>query len=247
MKINEFLKDSLDICRKHPMLVIPMLASVVVVALLSLMIAGSAIPYVGALEGSMTGGGLTSPQGPAGTGTALGGLLVLSILSALVTLLAHSMTLAMAHDALEGRPVTLKSSWAVTLERIVPLVVAVVLVGLLVSIGMAFLVLPGLIIAFFLMFTFAVIVVDGQDALQAIMTSVRLVTANFGSVFVLFLVMLALGVLFWLVNVIVGLIPIAGPLGAIVVSSAFSAYLSVFLLQAYRSIRELPQGPDAET
>lgn len=246
MKINETLLESFDVCRRNPLLFVPMLASVVIVAVLSLIIAGSAIPFAGAMGGRLDGGAISPEQAIAGAGAAFAGVMVLSILSALVIFLAHSMTVGMALDAVEDRSVSLKGGWVQVMERIVPLIIAVILVGLLTGIGMSLLILPGLIVGFFLMFTFASVMVERKHALPAIKTSFRVVSSNFGAVFVVFLVMLALGFLFLLVNVIIGMIPILGPLVAIVVSSAFSAFLSVFLLKAFLALREAPTTPDVE-
>lgn len=237
MKINDILMDSIHVCRKNPLVFVPMLASVVIVTLLSLVLVGSMTPFTG----------MTTPeQIMAGAGAALGSIMLFSILTMLLSLLAHGMTVIMAFDAVEGRKVTLQDGWSRTLERIVPLVIASVIVGLLLGVGFALLVLPGLILLLFLMFTFTAIMVDRNDAFRAITTSFRMTAHNFGTVFVLFLVIIALGVLFALANMIVSLIPVLGALVAILLSCAFSGYLSVFILQAYLSLRETPPAPDVE-
>ena len=237
MKINDILIDSIHVCRKNPLIFVPMFASVVIVTLLSLLLVGSAVPFAG----------MTTPeQMMAGAGAALGSIMLFSILTMLLSLLAHGTTVVMAYDAVEGRPVTLKDGWARTQERIVPLVIASVIVGLLLGIGFALLILPGLILVLFLMFTFTAIMVDRHDAFRAITTSFRMTGHNFGTVFVIFLVAIALGVLFALANMIVSLIPALGFVVAIILSCAFSGYLSVFILQAYLALRETPSAPDVE-
>jgi hypothetical protein len=237
MKINDILMDSVHVCRKHPLVFVPMLASVVIVSLLSLLLVGSAIPFAGTA---------TPEQMIAGAGMALGGIMLFSILTMLVSLLAHGMTVIMAYDAVEGRSVTLKDGWTKTMERIVPLVIASIIVGLLLGIGFALLILPGLILALFLMFTFPAVMVDRKDAFRAISGSFRMAGHNFGTVFVIFLVAIALAVLFTLANMIVSLIPALGFVVAIILSCAFSGYLSVFILQAYLALRETPPAPDVE-
>ncbi len=246
MKINEILKDTLDICRRNLILFVPMLAAILVVGLLTLIIAGSAVPLIGAFDPGLAGDGATPESALAGTQAIIRGLMVLMILSALVIFFAHGMTLGMANDAIQGRPVSLRDGWRDTLERMVSLAIAVILTGLLVGIGTALFILPGLILGFFLMFTFAAIMVDGKDALQAFRTSIRVVLSHFGTVFVLFLVMVALGALNWLVLRVVGRVPVAGPILTILIGAAFGAYLTVFLLQAYLILRETPSTPSAE-
>lgn len=237
MKLNEYLTESFNSCLKNPLLFVPMAGAVVLVSLLSLLFSGTAIPFAGPMDAQTMA---------AGAGTALGGAMVLSILSTLITFLAHGMTIALGYDLISGRPVSLRRGWESVLERITPLVIAVILVGLLTGIGMVLLILPGLIAAFFLMFTFAAVMVDREDALRALRSSIRMVANNFSAAFILFLVMIALGVIFMLVNMILGLIPVVGTLVAIVVSSVFSTFLTLVLLHAYLELRQAPATPDVE-
>lgn len=250
MNITTVLKDSYEVSRKNPLVFVPMLASVVVVALLSLItmgsVIGSGMPFIGGMHGEMTGASPNMQRALAGAGIAFGSLLVFSTLSGLVSLLAHGMTVAMANDAVQGQPVTLKTGWDRVVERAVPLVVASVILGLLVGIGLVLLVLPGLLIGFFLMFTLTAVIVDGKDAFSALKTSFQVVRSNFGAVFVLFLVMIALAFLVGIANSILGLIPVLGWLASVVLSSLFGGFLGVFVLQAYLTLRESPETPEAE-
>lgn len=237
MKINEYLTESFNQCVKNPLIAVPMAASIVLVSLLSLLFAGSAIPFSGSLD---------PQQLAAGAGATLGGAMVLSILSTLVTFFAHGMTVALGNDVISGRPVSLRKGLDAVVERAVPLVISVILVGLLIGIGMVLLVLPGLVAAFFLMFTVTAVMVDHEDALRALRSSIRLVAANASAAFVLFLVIVALSVLFLIVNTILGMIPAVGFLVAILVSAFFSTFLTLVLLHAYRELRRAPAAPDVE-
>jgi hypothetical protein len=234
MKLNEYLLDSLNICKKNPLLFVPLAGAVVLVTLLTMLLGGPAIPFAGTMD---------MQQVAAGAGAALGSAMVLSILSTLITFLAHGMTIALGHDAIQGLPVSLRKGWERAAERIVPLVIAVILVGLLIGIGMVLLVLPGLVAAFFLMFTFAAIMVDGKDALRALRSSISLVAGNLGTTLILFFVLIALSVIFMLLNMILSMIPVAGTVVAIVVSAVFSTYLTLVVLHAYLEIRQAPPEP----
>ncbi len=233
MNIVSLLKSSWQCLRRRPVLVVPLLAVAVLVALLSLALVGSLSPHAMAISGE-------SEIGAAGAmrlvGATSGRLLTLLIVTSILGLLAHGMTVFMANGAVADDPVGLKEAWSATATRVVPLAIAAIIVGLLVSFGLVLLVLPGVILAFLLMFTFVIVMVDERNAFQAMGDSFRIVTGNFGAVFVFFLVLIALGVLVILVNFVVGMIPVLGALLTIVVGATYVAFVSVFVVAVYREI-----------
>jgi hypothetical protein len=240
------LKDSFAVSKRNPLVFVPMLAASVFSVVVSLIFVGSAMPMAGRFAGEQMAA--NPEQAMAGFGVALGGVFLVSALSGIVGLLAHGMTVAMADLALKGEGATLGSGWSRLVSRIVPIILASVVVGILVSLGMVLLVLPGIIVAFLLMFTLVAVMVDDAGAFNAIGRSFRKVTRNFKATFVVFLVLLALGVLAGVLGMIVGLIPILGIILTMIVSALYTGYISIFVVAVYRNLgEEAGPTPEAET
>lgn len=245
MNISEMLKGSFAVSKQNPLIFVPMLVASVFSALVSLIFVGSAMPMAGRFAGEQMAE--NPEQAMVGFGAALGGVFLVSIISGIVGLLAHGMTVAMADLALKGEKTTLATGWSRLVTRIVPIIIASVVVGILVSLGMVLLFLPGIIIAFLLMFTLVAVMVDDAGAFDALGRSFRTVTRNFKATFVVFLVLIALGVLAAIAGMILGLIPILGVVLTMIVSAVYAGYISIFIVAAYRNLEEQPgQAPEAE-
>lgn len=240
MNIVALLQDSFRRLKANPIILVPMLASTVVIALLSLILVGSLVPKFGPMQSQVV---IDANEAIGMAGMALGRLIAILIVGSIVSLLTHGMTVMMADDALHDRPVKLGTAWEQTKPRLIPLVIASVVVGLLVSIGLMILVLPGVVVAFFLMFTFAALMVNQLAPFNAIGNSFKTVKGNFGSTFVFFLVMIALGVLVGVINFVLGLIPVLGPILSVIVGSAYASFLSVFVVAVYRGLTEVTDAP----
>lgn len=239
MSITAILKESFEIVKKNPVLLVPMLALTIVVALISLIFLGSMVPFVG----GMSPDSASASEAMTVAGAAIGGLFIVLILSSILSLVAHGMTVAMAGEAVTNEKTSLKGGLNKVTSRLVPLIIAAVVVGLIVSVGFILLVLPGIVAIFLLMFTFMAVMLDDESPFRAIGKSVRTVTGNLGPVFVLLLVLIAIGVLVAILDVIVGLIPVLGVILTILISAVYSAYISVFLVLAYRGLEEKPEQP----
>lgn len=158
MNIIAVLKESVTAIKRNPLLFIPMLASLVLSFVLSLIFAGSTIPTMSQFSGEQFAA--NPEQALVGFGAAAGGTLIVTTISSFISFLAHGMTVAMADPALKGETVTLQNGWQRLVSRIYPLVIGTVLVVVIVMIGTGLLILPGLIAAFFLMFTLISIMLD---------------------------------------------------------------------------------------
>ncbi|TVQ40531.1 MAG: hypothetical protein EA384_03090 [Spirochaetaceae bacterium] len=230
MKIGNLLQEGVTIGKKNVTVFAPVLASSVVIWLLMLITVGGA--------GAFMLGGSQSPEAVAvGAATAFGGMTLVAIVGAILTMLAHGMTVVMVGKALDGQQVDLKSAWNKTIERIVPLLLASVIVGVLFGIGMMLIVLPGLVVAFFLMFTFVSVMVDENGAFESLSKSFNLVKSRLGDCVIFFLLLVAIGFVFGVVNVILGLIPVLGQILGMVVSAVYTGYISILLVMAYRELQ----------
>ena len=230
MKIRNLLQEGVSIGKSNIMLFVPVLASSIVIWLLMLITMGGA--------GMFMIGGAQSPEAMAtGVATAFGGMALVAIVGAILTMLAHGMTVVMVGKALDGQQVDLKSAWNKTLQRIVPLLLASVIVGVLFGIGMMLIVLPGLVVAFFLMFTFVAVMIDGKGAFDSIGASFTLVKSRLGDCVIFFLLLIAVGFVFGVVNVILGLIPVLGQILGMILSALYTGYVSILLVMAYREFQ----------
>jgi hypothetical protein len=218
-----------------------MLAASVISGLLSLIFAGSAVPMAGSFSGEQIAA--NPEQALAGVGIAAGGMLLIGIISGFVGLLTHSMTVAMADTAFKGEQATLQNGLSRVLSRIVPVIIASILMGVIVGVGFILLVLPGIILAFFLTFTLVALMVDDLGAFKAIGQSFKTVAKNFGATFITFLVILGLGILTGIASFIVALIPLLGVVLSMIVYALFTGFITIFIVRVYRDLGVAPEAP----
>ena len=244
MSIVGLLKTSFTRFRENPVMLVPILAIGVVVALVSLILIGTMVPSILPSQSDAT---LSADEAMNVAGMAMGRIITLAVIGSILGLLGHGMTVLMANDALTGQPVRLADAWNRATARIVPLILASLLVGIIVTIGFVLLILPGIVLAFFLMFTFVALMLDESNPLQAIGRSFGVVKDNFASVFVFFLVLIALAVLVGVVNTVIGLIPILGQILAVIIGSVYASFVSVFVVAVYNELSASGgEAPDVE-
>ncbi len=232
MNITAVLHDSFSLLRKNLVVFVPMLVLFVVIILISLISMGSLFPFGSAQDL----GKVTQDQalGLAGM-TFLTGFIVM-LISGFLGLLAHGMTIAMIDEAQKNQSTNLKTGWQKTKAKLIPLIIAALIVSVIISIGFLLLVLPGLIAAFFLMFVVIAAMVDEVNGFHALGRGIKTTVRNFKTTVVLFLLLIALSVLFGLVSMILGLIPILGIVLTIIVSSIFGVYATAFLVLSYHEL-----------
>jgi MFS family permease len=245
MNVSTIFKESTTVAKANPLIFIPMLATSVLSALLSLIFVGSAMPMADRFSAEQISS--NPEQALAGAGIAAGGMFLVGILSGFIGLLTHSMTVVMADTALKGEQTSLKLGWTRTLQRIVPVIIASVLIGIIVTVGMIMLVLPGIVLALFLMFTLVAVMVDKLGAFKAIGHSFRTVSRNFGTTFITFLVIIGLAILTMIISTILALVPILGAILSLLVSALFTGFITIFIVRVYRDLETKPEAsPEVE-
>ncbi len=239
MNVIDILKEAFDGLKRNPVLAVPSLIAVLFVFFLTLIVIGGSVA-IGAFSG-----GLESPGMAQAMMGFAGGIFVVTILSALVSLFAHGMTVFMARDVADTGTTTFKGGLDNALGRLVDLILAAVLVALAVGIGFMVLFVPGLIAGFFLMFTFPAIAVEGLSAVGAIKRSIEIVRGRLSEALAVFGVIVGLLVGFFVVNALIGLIPLLGQLASLALSAGFGAYLALVLVLAFRGLASgpVPAGP----
>lgn len=232
MDIVGIFKESLEISKKNYIIFVPTVAVALVMAVLTLIMVGAGILSIG-----LTGGGMHSPGAMMPMlGAMMGGLFIVAIVGTILGLISHGMTVGMAKEAIESGTTSLSSGFSMAMSRFPQLVVGSVLVGLLVFIGFMLLFIPGLIATFFLMFTFVSIIVDNAGAVEAMKKSYETVKTNLNDSIVLFIGMIAIGVVFAVANAVLNVIPVLGQLLGMALMGAVGGYISVVLVKVYMEL-----------
>ncbi|MFP4302275.1 MAG: hypothetical protein ACOC47_04425 [Alkalispirochaetaceae bacterium] len=230
MSFGRLLKEALALGRKFPLVYLPVL----VVSLLAGLITALFMGGFGAMPPGM---------GPAmGTGyaeTVLANIwlhLLSAVVAGILIIAGHAVTVLMVGQVLQLGGTSLAKGVEQARLRLVQLLIAGVITALLVGIGFVFFLLPGLIVGFFLLFTFVAVALEQYSAVGGIKKSFLVVKQRLGDSFVFFLLLIALGVLFALVNRIVLFIPILGGLLSLILAGIYSGYVSTLVVLGYREL-----------
>lgn len=242
MNIKETLKGSMDLSRNNFQLFIPPVVAALIAGAVDLLGSAIAGQRTVALDASA---GTIDAIASTFSGQALWATMLFGALSTIVVLLGHGMTIAIAHQVSDGNKGTLRDAYSSVKSRFVPLLIVAAVSGVLVGIGTALFLLPGLIIGFLLMFSFVAVMAGGHEAFPALKRSFEVVANNLGESLIVFLVLLAVGVLFGVVSAMLVLIPYVGPLLSLILSGIYVGVASVVILIAYKSFDSLPAASTA--
>lgn len=236
MKAREILIEAFRLLRHSPVLALPTLAimmgSLVLFALLIL----SALAY-----GGLAAGGFSPESMGNAIEGAAGAMKVLLVLTAVALVMAHGATVAMVHELMKSGATSLDAGFRFVKHRLVDAAVASFVMTLAIGIGTMLFVIPGIVILFFLMFTFPAMVRDETSAFEGIRGSILAVKTNISRIPVFFASMCGLAVALWVVNALVGRVPLVGPVASLALTSAFGGYFAAALLQAYQSLGHEPE------
>jgi hypothetical protein len=210
-----------DVIKQYPIMALPPLGAQAVVFVLTLLFFGGAATAVAVAGGAGFLGAL------------LGGLL-LWLVSGLLTLVASAVTVVMARDALDGREPSFGDAVSVVMGRLADVVGASVLFGLIVFVASLFFVIPGLIAAFFLMFTLPAVLIEGAGAIDSLGRSARLVRQNLGPALGLVIGVILVAVALGIVFAVLGNVPLLGQLASAVLVGVFAAYIAVVAVRVFR-------------
>ena len=167
-------------------------------------------------------------------GAMAGTALLIMGLSIVLSMVAGGATVAMAHDALVGRATSLASGLAAAQRRLGDLVVASILASIVIMIGFMLFLVPGLIAAFFLLYTLPEVMLGGTSGTGALSTSVKLVSSHLGDSLIVAVGLLVIGVLVGIVGMIFRFVPVLGALVSVILQAALAAYAAAVIVAAYR-------------
>ncbi len=224
MGIAQIMKDGLGVLRNNPVILLPSAVLSLVMSLLAALLVESGLIAIPTVDEAFSG-------------TMTSGVLALTLLGMMLGLFVHGMTLGMARDAVAGGRASLRGGLETAADRFYPLTIALLLGGALVFAGSLFFVVPGLLAAFLLMFTFVAIVADNAGPLPGMRRSLDTVKAHMGEALLLFLCLLLSALIFVVIDIALSLIPVIGQLLDILLSGVMAGYISIVLVLAYGRMR----------
>jgi len=221
----------LDLVKRYPVMVAPPLIAMAIVFVLTLLFFGGAATMVAV-------GGLAG-RGAGVAGALLGGALLFLLffaVSMLVNLISSAVVVVMAKDALGAREPSMGDAFAAVMARLTDVVVASVLFAVIVGVASIFLVIPGIIAGFFLMFTLPAVLLDNVGAIDGLKRSATLVKNNLGPVLGLAIGAIVAAVIMAIASMILGVVPVIGQLASMLLAGAFFAYLTVVAVRVYQTL-----------
>jgi hypothetical protein len=225
-----------EVVKRYPMLIVPVLAVHVAAFVLALLVWGGATGMGAVMGGVMGGGGGAAAGGIMGF---LAGGMIFMLLVMLLSLVASGVVVVMARDALAGREPVMGDALGAVLERLIDVSLASFLVTVIVGIGLALLVIPGLLAGFFLIFTLPAVLLDRQSAVDGLKRSFNTVKANPGPVVGLVVGAILVAVGAAIVSGILRHVPVLGGLASAVVGAVLVSYVTVVGVRVYQA---LPRG-----
>jgi hypothetical protein len=230
--VTDFLVG-LDVLKRYPVIVAPVLIAMGAVFVTGVLFFGSAIGLF-AVSG-LAGRG----RGPGMIGAAFGSaLLVLMFLAVatVVNLASSAVVVVMANDVLTAREPSLASAYGRVMTRLGDVLGASILCALIIGITSLFLIIPGLIAAFFLMFALPAVLLDGAGPVGSLRRSATLVRDHVGRALGLVAGAIVAGVVTWLASMVFHAVPVIGHLASILLGGVFVAYLTVVAVRVFQSL-----------
>jgi len=216
-------RAGLEILKQYPVMIIPPLAVQVIMAVLTFLFIG------GAAAAIAVGGGTGL------IGALLGGF-IFTLIGGILSLVASGVTIVMARDALATREPSMGDALSAVMGRLGDVLIASILVMIIVGVGMMLLVIPGILAAFFLIFTLPAVLLDRLGAIEAIKRSFTLVKNNVVPVLLFLIGCVLAGIVIALVAQVVGFVPLLGQLAMAVLAGVAIAYFSIVAVRVYQAL-----------
>jgi hypothetical protein len=154
-----------------------------------------------------------------------------------INFFAHGVTLEMAREAVEKGATNLRTAGRAVTGYFLFFLPAALIMGVLITVGFALYVIPGIAAIFFFMFTFPSMVVDGVGPLGAMRRSFSAVRASFADAMMLFLLLAAVSFLFSIGNMIISIIPVVGHVVGMGLSGLLGGFIALVIVNSYKILR----------
>jgi len=228
--LEDFLLG-LDDLKRYPVIIAPPLIAMGVVFAVVILFFGGAMGLfaVGGITGRRAG-----MMGAAVASTVL--FLVFVGVATLIHLVSSAVVVVMAGDALATREPSLTASYHAVMARLGDVVAASFLSAVIIGAASLFLFIPGLIAAFFLMFTLPALLLDGAGPLESLRLSAHLVRNNIGRAFWLIVGAVVATIVTWLVSKALHAVPVLGHLASVLLAATFVTYLTVVVVRVFHAL-----------
>ncbi len=150
-----------------------------------------------------------------------------------VSFFAQGVTMAMALEAIRTGSTSLRSGGQHAMRLLGPLLGTSIWMSALVIAGLMLFIAPGLIIYCMLFFALPAVAVEGLGPHAAFRRSIDIVRGNKRDSLMVFMWITSLGLILGGISIVIGTIPVAGQLFAIIMSAAFAGFMSVVLVTAF--------------
>jgi len=230
--VADFLAG-VDILKRYPVIVAPPLIAMGAVFVLAILFFGSAMGLF------VAGGFAWRGRGPGMIGAAFGSvLLALVFLAAAmaVNLISSAVVVVMAGDVLAGRAPGLSGGYGRVMARLGDVLGTSILCSLIIGVATLFLLIPGLIAAFFLMFAMPAVLLGDAGPIESLRRSAALVRDNVGRALGLVAGAAVACVVTWVASMALHVVPVIGHLASVLMSGVLVAYLTVVLVRVFQTV-----------
>ncbi len=151
-----------------------------------------------------------------------------------------------AIQGLAGRPVAFGTMFSVGFRRLLPMIVAGIVIGLAVGLGFLLLIVPGVILGCGLAAAMPVVVAEKMGPLDAIRRSWELTSGSRGTIFLTGLIFVLINLGLTLVGIVLGLIPILGQLASLIINVVTGSLGTIWLAVVYHDLRVAKEGVETD-
>ncbi len=230
--VFDILGDAFSFCTTNYIVFIPFIAAAILTSLISIAILGSAF------AGWPRPGRAPPQYGLGGLGFIGSAIILYAFLVFLIYTILEGWTVALVSQGLQGRPIDLSLGLSEALGKIVPLVIAGIVVSVAVTIGLILCVIPGIILFVLLALTTQAIMIDDHDAIEALSVSFNIGKNNF---FTIFIALLIPGIAYFIVAFIFSTVIVVSVVSTIIsslIGALFMTYFAVVLTMIYYEKRK---------
>jgi hypothetical protein len=168
------------------------------------------------------------------------------LLAWIISAIAAGVTVKCASELIDTGTTSLGKAFSFTLSKVITLLAAAIIVGIIVLAGIIALIIPGIILAIMLSLSVAVIMIENTGSIDSLSRSRKLVSGRWLKTFVFFLVIgIILGIMSWIGSLI------GAPLGVYgwIITGVVSAFIAPIVPSAmtvyYYSMRAKEQKQTA--
>jgi hypothetical protein len=200
--IGKILSESLDVISQNPVIVLPYIVPVIIVLIGAVAAAGAVLP------GIMGGRFEADPRAMlSGLMAAAGIFFVFGILAFIFDIVATAFAINLTSNAVRERKVTLSEAWQqIGAKKIVLVLVAFIILGILMVLGVLTLCIGTVIVAVLFPFLGQGIVIDNLGLIDTFSNSFNIAKKNWADILILIIVFFVVAFILTRVPVIGGIL-----------------------------------------